>query len=314
VVAAAGRHKLGTGFTVLLGLVVLLAAGYGIYSLVTRHPMRPFRNFSVTKLTEEGKAALVAMSPDGKYILSLMGENNGQVSLWLRNVPTNSNTQVQPPADVYYNGLRFSPDGNYLYFVRSDPGNVELKYLYRAPLLGGTPERLAEDVDSNITFSPDGKRIAFMRYDNPDPGKYRLIVKSLGSGEETVLTGGVNSQGLLNPAWSPDGKTILCVVNQPGDALSGLMAVDARSGQQRLVLSSDSGLASPTWLPDGSGLLVLERTRSSNFALQQIVFVIYPEGRIDPVARDTNNYSDLSVAANGRRWRPCSVKEGTTFT
>jgi eukaryotic-like serine/threonine-protein kinase len=300
VVAAAGRHKLGTGVSVLLGMVVLLAAGYGIYSLVTRHPARPFRNFSVTKLTEEGKAALVAMSPDGKYILSLMGENNGQVSLWLRNVPTNSNTQVQPPADVNYNGLRFSPDGNYLYFVRSDPGNVELKYLYRAPLLGGTPERLAEDVDSNITFSPDGQSIAFMRYDNPEPGKYRLMVKSLGSGAETALTGGANSQALLNPAWSPDGKTILCVVNQPGDALAGLMAVDARSGLQHLVLSSDSGLASPTWLPDGSGLLVLERTRSSNFTRQQIVFVVYPEGKVDPVTRDTNNYSDLSVAANGQ--------------
>jgi serine/threonine protein kinase len=300
VVAAAGRHKVGTGVTVLLGVVVLLAAGYGIYSLLTRHPMRPFRNFTVTKLTEEGKAGLVAMSPDGKYILSLMGENNGQVSLWLRNVPTNSNTQVQPPADVYYNGLRFSPDGNYLYFVRSDPGNAELKYLYRAPLLGGTPERLAEDVDSNITFSPDGQRIAFMRYDNPDPGKYRLIVRSLDSGQEIVLTGGVNSQGLFNPAWSPDGKTILCAVAQPGDALAGLMAVDARSGQQHLVLSTDSGLASPTWLPDGSGLLVLERTRSSNFALQQIEFVVYPKGKIDPVTRDTNNYSDLSVAANGQ--------------
>ena len=98
------------------------------------------------------------------------------MSLWLRIVPTNSNTQVQPAADVYYNGLRFSPDGNYLYFVRSDPGNADLRYLYRAPLLGGTPERLAEDVDSNITFSPDGRKIAFMRYDNPEPGKYRLIV------------------------------------------------------------------------------------------------------------------------------------------
>ena len=161
----------------------------------------------MTKLTEEGNAALVAISPDGKYILSLMSDRNGLASLWLRNVPTNSNTQVQPPADVYYNGLRFSPDGNYLYFVRSDPGNVELKYLYRAPLLGGTAEKLAEDVDSNITFSPDGRRIAFMRYDNPEPGKYRLIVRSLDGGQETVLTGGSNSQGLYSPAWSPDGKT-----------------------------------------------------------------------------------------------------------
>jgi Tol biopolymer transport system component len=78
------------------------------------------------------------------------------------------------------------------------------------------------------------------------------------------------------------------------------MAVDARSGQQRLVLSSDSALANPTWLPDGNGLLVLERTRSSNFNLQQIVFVVYPEGKIEPLTRDTNNYSDLSVAATGQ--------------
>jgi len=300
VVAAAGRHKLGTGVTVLLGIVVLLAAGYGVYSLLTRHPMRPFRNFTVTKLTEEGNAALVAISPDGKYILSLMRDSSGQASLWLRNVPTYSNTQVQPPADVYYNGLHFSPDGNYLYFVRSDPGNAELKYLYRAPLLGGTAEKLAEDVDSNITFSPDGRRIAFMRYDNPDPGRYRLIVRSLDSGEETTLTGGPNSQGLYNPAWSPDGKTILCVVSQPGDALTGLMAVDVHSGEQHLVVGSDSGLISPTWLPDGHGLLVLERTRSSNFTIQQIAFVVYPEGRMDPVTRDTNNYSDLSVATTGQ--------------
>ena len=300
VVAAAGRHKVGTGLAVVLGVVVLLTAGYGIYSLLTRHPMRPFRNFAVTKLTEDGNAALVAISPDGKYTLSLMRDGNGLASLWLRNVPTNSNTQVQPPADVSYNGLRFSPDGNYLYFVRSDAGNVELKYLYRAPLLGGTAEKLAEDVDSNISFSPDGRRIAFMRYDNPEPGKYRLIVRSLDGGAETVLTGGSNSQGLYSPAWSPDGKTILCMANQPGDALTGLMAVDAVTGQQHLVLSSDSALANPTWLPDGRGLLALERTRSSNFNLQQIVYVVYPEGRIDPLTRDTNNYSDLSVAATGQ--------------
>ncbi len=300
VVAAASRHKVGTSFSVVLGIVVLLAAGYGVYSLLTRHPTRPFRNFTVTKLTEEGNAALVAISPDGKYILSLMRDNSGLASLWLRNVPTNSNTQVQPPADVYYNGLHFSPDGNYLYFVRSDPGNAELKYLYRAPLLGGTPEKLASDVDSNITFSPDGLKIAFMRYDNPDPGKYRLIVRSLESGEETALASGLNSQAFYNPAWSPDGKTILCVVNQPGNALSGLMAIDVRNGQQHMVLTSDSGFVSTAWMPEGNGLLALEKTRASNFAQEQIEYVVYPVGKLDPVTRDTNSYSDLSVAANGQ--------------
>ncbi len=298
---ATAAPKIRTGSAAVLAVIVLLAAGYGIYSLLTRHPMRPFRNFTVQKLTEEGNSALVAISPDGKYILSLARDSStGLASLWLRNVPTNSNTQVQPPADVFYNGLRFSPDGNYLYFVRSDPGNAELKYLYRAPLLGGTPERLAEDVDSNITFSPDGHKVAFMRYDNPEQGKYRLIVRSLDTGQEATLTGGPNSQSLMNPAWSPDGKTILCVVNQPGNALTGLMAVDTATGHQNLVLSSASILFSPTWLPEGRGLLVLVRGADSNYSRQQIYFVAYPAGHMDPITRDTNKYSDLSLSANGQ--------------
>ena len=35
----------------------------------------------------------VAVSPDGKYILSAVA-NEGKESLWLRNIPTNSDTQV----------------------------------------------------------------------------------------------------------------------------------------------------------------------------------------------------------------------------
>src|SRR5271170_3186453 len=210
VIAVAGQHKLSAGVTAGIVLVLLAAAAYGIYAYFTRSRPMPFQDISVTKVTDTGDAMLAAISPDGKYILSLM-RKNGLASLWLRNVPTNSNTQVQPPADVYYNGLRFSPDGNYFYFVRSDPGNPELKFLYRSALLGGAPQKLASDVDSNITFSPDGTRYAFMRYDNPEEGKYQLIIRPVdgGDSQEKVLTSGSMAEGLSFPAWSPDGKTIM---------------------------------------------------------------------------------------------------------
>jgi Tol biopolymer transport system component len=259
----------------------------------------PFRNFAVTRVTEEGNAVWAALSPDGKYILSLV-RDNGLASLLLRNVPTNSITQVQPPAELYYHGVRFAPDGNYFYFVRSDPGVPDLQFLYRAPLLGGTPEKLATDVDTNITISPDGRKAAFMRYDNPDPGKYELIVHSLDQGAETVLTSGLTGHRLLSPAWSPDGKTILCVENQPKDALTGLVAVDTGTGEQHLISSSADALGVPIWMPDGKGLLALDADRSTNYTRAQIVFVTYPDGKITSVTRDTNNYSDLSLAANGQ--------------
>jgi serine/threonine protein kinase/WD40 repeat protein len=301
VVAAAGRHKVGTGVSALVGLIVLLAAGYGVYSLISRHRAVPFANVSVTKLTEDGNVMFAKVSPDGKYILSLV-RDKGLASLWLRNVPTNSMTQVQPPAEVYFaqNGLTFAPDGNYFYFVRSDPGASALKFLYRAPLLGGTPEKLASDVDSNVAPSPDGKKVAFLRYNNPDQGKYQLIVRSLDSGDEAVLTTGPSNQGLNYPAWSPDGKTIMCFVLQPGGALSGLMAIDARTGEQHLFFSSNDLLAVPTWMPDSAGLLVLASGRSTGFARRQIFFVSYPEGKLTPITHDTNSYSDLSVASSGQ--------------
>jgi len=159
VVVAASRHLAKTGLAAFAVLVVLAAAGYGVYAFLNRNRPMPFQNISITKVTDTGKARLVAISPDAKYILNVV-DDKGQQSLWLRNLPTNSNTQVVAPADVDYAGLRFSPDGNYLYFTRTEPGSRELRYLYRAPLLGGTPQRLATDIDSNVTFSPDGKQLA----------------------------------------------------------------------------------------------------------------------------------------------------------
>jgi len=302
VVTAVRQHKFSSVLTAAIVLLVLGAAGYGIYSLATRSRPAPFANFSVTKLTDAGDAVAAAISPDGKYVLSQM-RSNGLASLWLRNVPTNSNTQVQPAADVYYNGVTFSPDGNYFYFVRSDPGNPELKFLYRAPLLGGAPQRLAEDVDSNVTLSPDGKQFAFIRLDNPEPGKYRLIVEPTdgGAGIEKVLANGPNSQALYSPTWSPDGKMIVCAQLHATDVWESLVAIDVASGQQKVFFSSNEQFfQSPTWLPDGKGLLGLARGPGSNYQRAEIARVSYPDGQISPLTRDTNNYSDLSVAADGR--------------
>ena len=299
VVVAARQHKLGTGVTVAIILLLIAAAAYGVYSFTTRKPPAPFQNFTVTKVTDTGNAVYAALSPDGKYILSLM-RDNGLASLWLRDIPSNSNTQVQPPADVYYGGLRFSPDGNYFYFVRSDPGNPELKFLYRSALLGGSPQKLAADVDSNITFSPDGQKIAFIREDNPEPGKYRLIVRATDSDVETVLAGGSTNERLFQPEWSPDGKTIVGAA-VGGDALQRLVAIDVGTGARKDFYNNKEHLVGLTrWLPDGSGLIGLTGDQASEFNRTQIGFVSYPDGKFLPVTRDTNDYSDLSLAANAR--------------
>lgn len=298
VVAAASQHKLGLGVTALLALIVIAAAGYGVYSFFFRTRAVAFQNVSITKVTETGKAASAAISSDGKYLLNVVNDN-GQESLWLRNIPTNSDTQVIPPAQVHYTGLRFSSDGNYLYFIRSEAANQGLEYLYRAPMLGGTPQKLATDIDSNITFSPDGRQFAFLRYNDPDPGKYRLIIQPTGGGDEKTLASGPLTQCLFGLSWSPDGKVIVCGVLQPDGALSGLVATDASTGQQKVFFHTDSILADIAWLPDGKGLLVLDRDRTSNYNRHQIGYVSYPEGKYRSITRDINDYSALSLSSDG---------------
>jgi serine/threonine protein kinase len=297
VVTAAKQHKLGLGIGSVFAILLVAAAGYGIYALFGRARPAPLQNFSVNKVTETGKATRVAISPDGKYLLHVMA-NDGQQSLWLRNIPTNSNTQVVAPAAVSYFGMRFSLDGNYLYFVRSEAGSTSLRYLYRAPVLGGTPQKLVTDIDSNISFSPDGKKFVYLLGNNPKVGEYRVIIHNVDGGEERTLATAPINEAILDVTWSPDGKTIVIPVSQPGDKLSGLAAIDVESGKRNLfVVSNELYFTRPVWLPDGSGLLVLAAHAFSS--QNQIDFVAYPSGKVSPVTRDTNAYEDLSVAADG---------------
>jgi dipeptidyl aminopeptidase/acylaminoacyl peptidase len=142
-------------------LIILVAAGLGLYLLLRRAAPTPFQNFAITQVTNSSRATVTAISPDGKYVLTVM-DDKGLNSLWLRNVATGSDTQVLPPSATIAN-VAFSPDGNYIFFRKTENAIASDFSIYRTPVLGGTPKMVVQDVDSAFTFSPDGKRMAFIR-------------------------------------------------------------------------------------------------------------------------------------------------------
>jgi serine/threonine protein kinase/Tol biopolymer transport system component len=299
VAAAVRQNKLGIGVISAIIVLLMAAAAYGVYAFFFRTRPVAFQNASVNKITETGRATLVAISPDGKYILNVV-DDKGLQSLWLRNVPSSSNAQVMPPEPLRYTGVRFSPDGNYLYFVREER-EASLKYLYRAPVLGGTPQKLITDIDTNISFSPDGRSLAYAVDNNPEPGKFRLVVYSLQTGEGKTLVTGTSNKILRDPTWSPDGKAIVCVATQAGDSPSGLVTIDPRTGKQSLFYDAKmANLREPVWLPSGKGLLVLSSDEETHFIRTRIVEISYPDGIATAVTHDVSDYSDLSLSGDGR--------------
>jgi len=300
IIEAAKQNKFGAGLTAIVGLIVLAAAAFGVYSFLQRSRHLPFEHFSIENLTNNGHVSLAALSPDGKYLLHVRDENGVQ-SLWLRHIPTQSNTQVVPPAATRYAGITFSPDGSYIYCVRRDEAEHTLASLYRAPVLGGTPHLLIRDVDSPITFSPDGQRFAFMRERHDSPFWDLLIAHSDGSADRTLLSNAPLASNSFEPVWSPDGKTIVIPVSQPSaDAISGLQAIDVETGKQQTgAFSAERIYFGGVWLPDASGLVM--STVSQMTSLHgQLTLVGYPNGSVRQLTTDTNDYFHPSISADGK--------------
>jgi len=60
------------------GLTVLAAAVFGVYSLLHRTSGAHFQNFTITQ-SPTRQAALTAISPDGRYVLTLINNKGLQV-------------------------------------------------------------------------------------------------------------------------------------------------------------------------------------------------------------------------------------------
>ena len=297
-ILAAKQHKWGVTASVMAVLIVLAAVGFGAYSIFHRPAPMPFQHFTITQITNSGRAAQAAISPDGKYVLSVT-DDNGMESLWLRNVPTGSDTQVIAPSAGTYQSLAFSPDGNFIYFRKSVNPNVY--NLYRAPVLGGTPQTIARDVDSDITFSPDGQHIACVRMNDPEVGKYRLLMASMdGSGERVLQIGPVLGAPRFL-AWSPNGNEIIYSVSFGDQGLGTIEVFDVHAGKaHRSMTLKGKFPAELKWSPDGRTLFAMYSQRGANLLRSQIGFFSGTGGDIEPITRDTNGYAGLTLSADGR--------------
>ncbi|MCI0451532.1 MAG: protein kinase [Candidatus Latescibacteria bacterium] len=258
---------------------------------------QPFQNMRAVTQTSRGDVLSSTLSTDGRYLAYIAG-SAGRSTLRVRQVATGSDVEIVPVQNSTLEFPSFSPDGNYLFFLKRLPEQPNYRTLVRVPSLGGSEEQKGFDVDTRVTFSPDAKRVSFVR-GVPQEGRSALVVLDLDTGTERELASVRRPEVFSgSPAWSPDGERIGAFTIQPAPkSQSALAMFDVATGEREdFLVKKDAFFNGLAWIPDGSGLVV-DGTVVREGIRSAVFIITYPRGELRRVTNDFNAYSEVAVAA-----------------
>jgi len=285
-------------------ITVLALAAFGLWVRGHRGSAAPLPWINVKQhrfVTQGGVPFRVAISPDGKSVVYRQ-RINGQDSLWLGQIESNSSVMINDEPNVSYYSLTFSPDGQSIYATARDRRQEQTKLL-RMPVLGGVASELTAAIDSSVTFSPDGRKIAFIRHNRETKQSTIEIADAANcNNERTLVTLSApqtfSSDGI---SWSPDGTLIAVGANTGAQARTEVLTVKVADGTIEKLSSRSWGVMGLlAWLPDQTGLVVAVRENSVS-RRGEFWFISYPkrEERKINTGLDVYQVTTLSVAANG---------------
>ncbi|HEY0170364.1 MAG TPA: protein kinase [Pyrinomonadaceae bacterium] len=269
------------------------------------------------RLNMSGDISDIVISPDGKYIASVVVEK-GKPTVHITEMATASDLRVVPPTGKNYSGLSFSPDGNYVYYLEQQ---VERGDLHRVSKFGSGQRKILSDINTPVTFSPDGTRIAFVRHNAAEDTPDLTVARADGASEQVLARRTrtdanaflVDMNG-AGPAWSPDGKLLAC----PTLSLSGkqrqvyLEVLDAAAGSGRVLDAAPwYDISRVAWLADGSGLVVA--AKESAEAPWQLTLLSYPGGARRRLTNDVNNFGRVSTTSDSDVFLTLSVEESSSI-
>lgn len=297
---------------------VLIFAGFLIFSLLIsflvfrflKNPVNlaetKFREIKFSKITSSGNVHRIALSPDGKYLAYVEKKEELQ-NLYIRQLNNANTIEIIPPSKDNFIGLTFSPDSEYIYYtiypeIQENP-SFKLGTLYKIPILGGTRSEIVKNIDTQVTLSPDGKRIAFIRNSFINKSESTIIIKDIENNvEKSFATREGRERFTANGVfWSPDGKYLACIAfsdKEPAKPLEMLVFNTETSEKITLMTEAWNWIGQLAWLKDSSGIIFPAYGNQTNNLTDEIWLVSFPEGKLRQITNGINGFNGIGVSAD----------------
>src|SRR6266700_3172124 len=214
--------------------------------------------------------------------------------------------------------LQFSPDGNRLTFVVTEPakGERRARHIWIYEKQSGAIRQFTYSAksESNPRWSPDGKQLAFLSDRDEQQHVYTMHAEG---GEASAVTKGKRS--VKNFAWSPDGKQIAFLAPEAkteaeekkekdkddaksvdrDDKRDHLWMIDVESRKTKQLLGSPWNFSELQWLPDKEQLAVTATDHpESDQETNRIFLVDTADGKMQSLAAPRGPFEGLRVSSD----------------
>lgn len=210
---------------------------------------------NLERVTSYGTITLSpAWSPDGRR-LAYTSYKSGEPLLYELELETGRERRLASEVGANVWTPAYHPNGTELAFAVSSEGRTQI-YRYNAVercclsrVMGG-PRR----DDMSPTFSPDGRRMAFM---SNRLGQPHIYVMAAGGGEADLVSPYVYGEPgyFTSPEWSPVGDRIAFHGRIANSRFHILVAEASGRGMRVVQLTADGSNEDPSWAPDGRHLV-----------------------------------------------------------
>jgi serine/threonine protein kinase len=275
-------------------VIILVLVIYGLINRNFEQHKNTIVHSRITQLTQDGRVKDVAISGDAR-LLAYVPIDSEKQSLWIRDLENSGERQLLPPDSSKYWGMRFTPDGQSLLYIVTQP-NSSINVLYVISVSGGLSTKIVTNIAEPPAISPDGREIAFKR-NNPEKHYDGLFIANIdGSAEREIASRQFpDTFSSSSASWSPDEKLIVTGVGRNNETESAVMAIPVDGGTAieltpwRWIVVE--GIA---WEGNGQGLVFSAREKDSK--ILRLWRLSYPDGQIQSLTDNENSYEEVTLA------------------